>query len=236
MDDKELILQIIDDEISAIKHDVELIELQYHDGYIAFKDSKYKNRCIYELMEEGEADRTLSILRRINKRLSEYESFKTASFMDELIYFFSMFDILDKPSFIKILLDAKYKIKIFQGFTISESDYNRDTATIKKNYEEIKKYSFIETTLIIPDNKSTIVENMLMDLDYLPYNPRDKNTLDIGKVIATTFFGYKRTPQYEKILKKIYSKKELKDTSEPIAIKCVHAPKMLPPQNCGKDF
>ncbi len=238
MNDKELISQIIDDEISVLKHDAELIELKYHSDFVEFKDSKYKNRCIYEFMEEGEADRTLSILKRIYKRVSEYESFKTTSFMENLIYVFSMYDILDKQNFTKILLDARYKVNIFQNLGISQSDYARDILTLKKNYEEIKKYSFIQTTLFIPDNIPTIMEKMLMDLDYLSYNPRDKNTLDFGRIVVSTFFDYKTTPKYKKIPKYIYSKTKLKNEKEtdciPIAI--MTPPKKLPPQNCGKDF
>ena len=236
MNDTELIHQVIDNEINILKNDRDVIELKYHSEYVPFEDSKYQDRCIYKLMENGEADRVLSILKRVKKKLSVYESIRTTSFTDDLSYIFAVVDVIDKAEFIAILLDVKYKIEVFDTLKISEKDYTRDMKTLRENHKKIKKYSFIETTLFIPDNKPAIIKKMLMDLDKLSYTPATEDNSDINSIVVTTFFGYERLPRGHNSRKKHSSKKKNKKPAKiiPTWTKTVSPPKKLSPQDCDK--
>ena len=194
--EKAMITNIIDERLESLHHDIMIIETNYFDGYVLFKDSDYKNEHIHTLVETGIAESTLSILHTINIEREIYKTFHDDNFIEELAYILNVnVDSYAKET-TEVILNAKYELELFSLSGIGK-EYTNKVKAIKNAANKAARYSEVTGSLSIPKNRTTIIKSLSTKLDQLHSHLSKKEAREIISTILTVLFDYDRIPNYK---------------------------------------
>ncbi len=220
--EKAMITSIINERVESLHHDIMIIETNYFDGYVPFKDSEYKNEHVHTLVETGIAESTLSILHTINIEREIYETFYDDNFIEELAYILNVnVDSYAKET-TELILNAKYELALFSLSGIGK-EYTTKVTSIRKAAEKAAKYSEVTGSLSIPKNKKVIIKTLSTKLDQLYSHLSKKEAGEIITIILTGLFDYERIPSY-KIAPREERIKRNNRQYTPVVIETIDAP------------
>ena len=220
--EKSMITNIIDERVKSLQHDIMIIETNYFDGYVLFKNSEYKNEHVHTLVETGIAESTLSILHTINIEKEIYETFSDDDFIEELTYILNVNVASYAKETTELILNAKYELALFSLSGIGK-EYTNKVKAIKNAADKAARYSEVTGSLSIPKNRTTIIKSLSTKLDQLHSHLSQEEAREIIDTILTVLFDYERIPSY-KIATRNKKKKRNNRQYTPVVVETIDAP------------